>query len=568
MTRARLAVVLSAGLAAAALLQVASWATEEKIALDNLILTVGATTYRIPHVEIEGSSLPPAELARLFDGDEAAIDARLSRFSAKRVSAPSVTTESREGGAIETGGFREMLFENIAAGRVGAARAAGGEEKVESASGGAERYVWGRLSSKGADLRQIIHVALSTRKDKSEAAKPLIDEETIESTSFENKRDNLTVTTGRITLLGAKGRALPTPPRKLFARFDKADFQKDGEDKALARDLIEALAAFEAASMEVREIVGVGKGAPAERPYNFKIGRVAAIRLANATVGDIAIEDFVLNSSDEGRIALRRFGLRDLQLATLVESAYPRLGHIEFKGLDADLPDPKTGDAARMKFRLENAEGDFANYRENMPTKFSTRLDKLAIDLAPRGDATSTAQFVALGYRDLGFSAVSDGEWSEKTLDFVFAPTRVEGKDMGAIDIALTLGNVSSAAFSPVTIVSRAAMLGISAKSLDVTLTGNGLVDRLLALEAKQQKTTIAKARADYSKSAAGAVMALAGAGEKTKRIADAVEAYILAPKRLHVRLTAQKGVNALDALAKRPGDILESIEVETSADR
>lgn len=568
MTGTRLAFALGAGLVAAASLHAISRAAEGTIALDNLVFSVGATTYRIPHVEIEGSSLGAAELAKLFEGDEAAVDARLARFSAQRVNAAAVTTETRLSSETETGAYRDIVLENVVAGRVGSARSAGGEDKVESANGVSERYLWGPLNSKGADLRQLIHVARAARADKDEAIKPLIDEETIESSVFENKRDNLTVKTGRITLTGAKGRALLMPPAKLFERLDKADFDKDGGDTALLRDLIDALASLEAASMEVRDVAGDGKGAPAEKPYSFRIGRAAASRLANAMVGDIAIEDFSLNSSDGGRIALRRFGLRELQLSTLVDSAYPRLSHVELKGLDADLPDPKTNENARMKFRLENVEGDFSNFRDAMPTKFSTRLDKLAIDLSSRTDATSTAHFVDLGYRDLAFSAISAGDWNEKTSDLAFAPTRFEGKEMGAADLSLTLGNVSGAVFSPVTVVSRAAAMAISVKSLDLTLTGGGLVDRILALEARRQKTSVEKVRVDYAKTAAAAVTELGGAGEKAKRIGDAVEAFILKPKRLHVRLAAPNGVNALEALAKKPGEILESVEVEASAEK
>lgn len=560
------ATAVGASLAAAMLL--GARAAENPIALTDLVITIGSTTYRIPRLEIEGSSLPAAELARLFEGDEKAIDARLARFSARRVRAPTITTESRVGNEKETGAYRDLVFEDIVAGRVGAARAAGGEDRVESADGGQERYSWGPLSSKGADLRQFVHVAISARSDKNEPIKPLVDEETIESATFEDKRENLVVKTGRVTLTGAKGRALPMPPAKLFERLDKLDLEKEDADPALLKDLIESLSSLEASSMEARDIVGAGKGAPADKPYSFKIGRVFATKLAAAAVGEIAIEDFVLNSSDGGKFALRRFGLRDLQLATLVDAAFPRLGHVEIKGVDADLPDPKTGEAARMTFRLGNLEADFSNFRDAAPTKFASRLDRLAIDLGPRGDSPSTAQFVALGYRDLDFSAVSEGEWNEKTLDFVFAPTRVEGKDMGAADLALTLGNVSGAVFSATPVLSRAAALAISVKSLDLTLTGGGLVDRLLALEAKQQKTSVEKARADYAKVAAAAVTELAGAGEKAKRIADAVAAYIMKPKRLHLRLSAPKGVNALDALSKKPAEILESVDVEASAEK
>jgi hypothetical protein len=139
---------------------------------------------------------------------------------------------------------------------------------------------------------------------------------------------------------------------------------------------------------------------------------------------------------------------------------------------------------------------------------------------------------------------------------------------MGAATLKAVFGNVSSAVFSPMPLVSRAAALAASVKSVELTLEGGELLDRILASEAKQQKISPQKARADYAAAASSAILALGGGGEKARRIADAVSAYVLSPKRLHVRLASDKGVNALDLLAKKPGDILESVEVEALSEK
>ncbi|MFO1124194.1 MAG: hypothetical protein U1E25_02160 [Methylocystis sp.] len=49
----------------------------------------------------------------------------------------------------------------------------------------------------------------------------------------------------------------------------------------------------------------------------------------------------------------------------------------------------------------------------------------------------------------------------------------------------------------------------------------------MLALEAKEQKTSIDKARVDYAKAAATAITTLGGNGANARRVADAVSAYI-----------------------------------------
>jgi hypothetical protein len=139
---------------------------------------------------------------------------------------------------------------------------------------------------------------------------------------------------------------------------------------------------------------------------------------------------------------------------------------------------------------------------------------------------------------------------------------------MGAATLKVTFGNVSGAVFSSMALVSKAAALVASVKSVELTVEGGGLVDRLLSLEAKQQKSGVDKARAEYAKGADLAVAAVLGGGDKAKKIADAVSAYIMKPRRLMVRLESQKGVNAADALLRKPAEILEGMEVEAVVDR
>ncbi len=564
-----LAACVAISLALAALAAGSPHAAEKPLVLDNLVITLGSTTYRIPHVEIEGASLPLSELAQFFSGAEKDIDARLARLSARRIVMPSLTTESRSGSDIGRATYRKLVLENVVGGCAAIARGEGGEETIESEKGDVQRIFWGASLAKGVDLRQLAHLALSNRSDADEPLKPLVEEEVLDSARFEDKRENLVVTTGRITLAGVRGRALTAPAGALIEQIEKLDPAKPENDAALMRDLLDALVSFEAAAMEVRDIAATGKGEPADKPYTAKIARVGMNKVAGAGAGEIFLDDFSLHASDGGRLSLQRFALNDLQLAPVLKgAAYPKLARIELKGVVADMPDAKTSDASRIKFRIEKASADFGNFIETTPTKFSGRIDKFVVDLASRGETQNTAQFLALGYRELDLSAAAAGEWREKTSEAAFEPVLIDSKDMGAARLSATLANVSSAVFSSSPVISHAAALATSVKSIDLTLEGGGLVDRVLALEAKEQKTSIEKAREDYAKSAASAITALGGDGEKAKRIAEAVSAFILKPKRLHLRLTAPKGVNALDALAKKPGEILEGLEVEAVAER
>lgn len=538
----------------------------ETVAIDNVVLNIGPTVWRMPHVEIAGSTLPQAELAQLFTGDAAAIDARLAKFSASRAFIPSMSTETHNGGETERTNATGTTLENIVAGRVGLWRATNGESVVTAADGSTNRFAWDVVASKGLDLRQMLRMSLTTR-GADEKLKPLLDEETVDKARMEDTAQGLVVTTGKLTLAGAKGRPFAFPWRNFSERLAKLDPEKD--DPTILRDVIDVLTSVDVGKIEARDIAATGKGEPLDRPYSIKIGRIGAERVAGGAIGDASLENFSLAASDGGVMTIGRVNLRDAALMpALKEEGWPRLAHIETKHVSGDLPDPKTSEKSRVKFGVDNVEADFMNYVENLPSKFSARIDHALIDLAARGETETTAQFLALGYRTLDLSAQAAGEWREPTKEATIGPILIDGREMGAAHLTLGLGNVTSAVFSSMPIVSKAAMLAVSINTLDLTIEGGELVDRLLALEAKERGVAPEKARADYAKTAGEAVTELAGGGEKAKRIGAAVSAYIMKPGKLHVKLTAPRGASVLEMSTKKPGEIVESAEIEAVAER
>jgi hypothetical protein len=544
-------------------------ASEKPLAIDNVVFTLGATTYRIPHIEIEGANLPWAELATLLLSGDTNVAARLARISAKRIAVPAMSSESRNDSRVERAAYRKLLFENVVSGRAATVRADGGEETIESAKGGVQRISWSASEAKGVDLVELARIALSTGGAADAPLKPLVEEEVIQSSRLEDGGANLIVTTGRVKITGVRGRALQAPADKLIERFGKLDAAKPDEDPALMRDLLDALQSFEAVSIDVDDLGATGKGESAGKPFAVKIARFGMRKVAGAGASEIFLDDFSLAASDGGNLSVKRFALNELQLSpVLQDGAYPKLARVDINGVLADLPDPKTGERSRKKFSMESASASFGNFLKTTPTKFSGRVDNFIVDLAARGETQTTAHFLALGYRELALSGLAAGEWREKTSEAALEPVVIDAKNMGAARLSALFGNVSRAAFSSSPVISRAATLATSVKSVDLTLEGNSLVDRVLALEAKEQKTSVEKARADYAKAAATAITTLGGSGGNAKRVADAVSAYIEKPKRFHLRFVAPKGVNALDVLTRKPSEILESLEVDASADK
>ncbi|MGA8171379.1 MAG: hypothetical protein WB816_11215, partial [Methylocystis sp.] len=330
-----------------------------------------------------------------------------------------------------------------------------------------------------------------------------------------------------------------------------------------------ALGGLELGAFGARDVIATGRGAPEEKPYSVKFGRLSLDRLTGGKAREVAVDDFALESSDGGHVALRRLALRGLDVSALLaagEARYWRLDRVEASGVVADMPRP-SGDG-RDKFDIGAVAADLANYRDGVATKFAARLDRLKVDLAARGESPWTAHtLVALGYRDLEVSGDIAGVWREEPREFEIERARLDAKDMGAVALQASFGNIGAGVFSPSPIVSRAAMATGTITRLETTVEGGGLLERTLAAEAKSAGGgDVAKFRAEYARDSRDAIVASLDDSEKARRIGEAVARFIAHPTRLRIKLSSPKGIGALDFALKKPGDILNELEVEAEA--
>ena len=527
---------------------------------DGLVVDIGAMVFSIPRLTVEGGTLTGAELARLADPkDKTPLDERLARVTAKRIVIPEIRGESKAGERSTRVVYRDVVLEDIANGRVGALRAASLEQSAKGAGGAVEaRYA--KLSAKGVDPRQLAHVLAFARESDKEEAKTIEEEAAVESVSLAFPDAGIEIHAGPVTALGLRARALAEPP--LAGAPDAAASPDQAAMIALA-----ALGAMELGAFGARDVVVTGRGAPGEKPYAVKFGRLALDKIAGGKAREASIEDFALDSADGGHVALRRLALRGLDFNALLapgEARTWRLDRAEGEGVVADLPD--AGADGRVKFEIGAFGADFANYRAGVATKFAIRLDRLKADLAARGESPAAHFFMALGYRDIALSGELAGVWREEARAFEIERAHVDAKDMGVVTLQATFDNVGASVFSQSPIVSRAAMLTATVTRVEATVEGGGLIERLLAEEAKTSGGDVAKLRADYARDAGAAINASLDGGEKARRIGEAVTKFLNHPTRLRIKLTSPKGVGAMDLGLKRPGEILNELEVEAEA--
>ena len=129
----------------------------ETVTLDDVRLDLAFAVYRMPKVEVVGSSLSRSELMGLFDKNAADLAGRLSRLSAKQVRVPELVVEQTLGGIRQVTRYRNIFVDGVTQGRVAAASSEGAS--FESKGGpGAGTGTIGRLTLTDLDLAETARV--------------------------------------------------------------------------------------------------------------------------------------------------------------------------------------------------------------------------------------------------------------------------------------------------------------------------------------------------------------------------------------------------------------------------
>ncbi len=549
-------------LVAAGTLCLAQPAASARFSYDDLSFALGATAYRIPHLEIEGAALSAADLARFFaQGPEG-----LAHVSAARIIIPELFGETTLGAAKQHIIYKDVTLENVAGGRIGALRAASMEQAADRPGAGRMAARYQGLALAGLDLKQLAHVAGAARA--AQEAPGLVGESgTVESATFSYPDAKFAVSLGRASVSGLKARALAEPWPRLLERLAQAapsgGPEGAAQGAALLAGLADALAAVEIGNVEIADLSA--RGLDPAKPYAIGCERLAVTKLAGAVADEAVAENIALASADGGVLALRRLALSGFDMQPLFGARWPRIKRLAAQGLSADLPDANA--AGRVKFGLAAATADFSDYVDGLPSKATAQVEHFGVALAERGETPATALFLALGYRDLDLSAGFDGAWREPERRASIERLSFYAQDMGAVTLSATVEGVSPGLFSADPAISKAAAAGAAVTRLRLTLEGGALIERVLKQEAESRGESLERIRADYARDGGRVVAALLGDGEKAKRVGAALSAFLQRPGRLTLRVASQKGVGLQDATLRKPGEILEEAEVEAVAE-
>jgi hypothetical protein len=208
--------------------------------------------------------------------------------------------------------------------------------------------------------------------------------------------------------------------------------------------------------------------------------------------------------------------------------------------------------------------------KDGIPTALKLTLDGLSMPISPRETRDGLKDIAALGYKGVDLSAGIEGAWSEARNEFAISNISFAGVDMGTLTLSGLLGNISKDVFSGDTALAQVALLGASAKKLDIKVQDKGLFARVLEREAKAKKKSAEDLRKEFGTIAAVGLPAILGPSDGAKAIAAALARFVAKPGTLTLSAAAKSasGIGLADVIAiSDPSAIFEKLDVKASAE-
>ncbi|MDP3407283.1 hypothetical protein [Bosea sp. (in: a-proteobacteria)] len=618
MTAARLRHRFSAAIALTALALVQPVAAAD-FQLDNVRLDFGAVVISAPRLMVKGSSLEREAFRALLDtrSSESAV-ARIDRLNASEITAPELVFEHSLGQQKQATTYRDVRFSAIRDGVVGRGEAAGGTLSGENPQSGKITGTLQRMGFEGLDLRQTARVMTErATPGGNEPARPLV-------RRFE--QDGYTVdmgAAGQVSLGKMIGRDFGArvgeePLGEVFNRAMSlaaevaASETKPGStrpgstrpgaarpnpttgdaEKRMGEALLALYDRIDYGSGDIRDMtMTVVDPTPAGRPgvkpepVTVKIARIAYGDDAAAKSGFSVeglqfagggakglIDSISYSGFSYGPVikALRE----DLARPSAGADAFdwrryiPTLGTMRLAGLSVDAP-PMLPGGQPIKIGLGTFELKAGEQLNGIPTSLVVTVDKL---LAPISEGTgnpAARDLIAMGIRSLDLSAKIDLAWEAARNELAIRQIAFGGAGLARLEASATLGNVTKDLFSNDMALAQVAALGATARGLTAKLENFGLVEKLIANEARKAGRRPDEMRQQFAMIASLGLASILGPSDAAKTLTAAVSRFAAKPGTLTLdaRAKSASGLGLADVITiTDPTELLDKIDLKADS--
>jgi hypothetical protein len=566
-----------------------AFAQEADITLENVTIELGAVTYRLPKIAFSGAGLARAELASLFDSrSPEPIGPRLARLSARAATIPEVRIEQNYTGAKQVTVYRDVVGRDIVGGRIASLTSAGAT--LDIAGPATATASSGPLTITNLDLAY----AAALYRQKA-GAQPAETKTVYSSFSLDDFRisDPKGAEVRIARMSGKDFRARPAAESWSEAMriigeaqdLEKASPAERARVFGVLVDLFDSyeIGAIEATGFEFRDLKA--KHQPTGRIARLAVtgggaNQVADARIegleivssnGKARIGTIAFTGFSFRDTLQGLKSLGEKPLEKLDAAD-IRKLVPTIGTMRLSGLDFDVPNEtsKAPKPENIRFAVKDIEVTADKPVNGIPTNLRMAVENVTFAVPPNSQEEGVKDLAALGYRDLDLSFVTAMSWNEPGSELVVREVSARGADMGSAVLRGVLANVNKDVFNPDSAIALVALVGATARNLDLTIENKGLFERVIANEARKQKKSPEDLRREYGMAAAIAVPSILGNSASAKAVGQAVARFVARPGRLNIsaRSKSAAGLGIADfAAAPEPAALLDKLDITATAE-
>jgi hypothetical protein len=575
-------------------------ALDNTITFDDVAVDFGLYQIVIPKVVVTGASVSKEDIAAIFDPKSPGSAAeRVEKFSAATVTIPEIRlNQTVIAGASSTNTLKNVVAKGIAGGKITTLTVASVDfaSKVlmsgpDSAAANAPPQVeatgnYGTATIANLNLSAILRI-LTEVASTNEPLVSLYDNYSLNGfhLSVLTPPVRLEVASG-VATGSAKARPLHHPFTDLFKVSQKKRTGAQPSTQEIAdafAALSDVITAFQI-SAEIKDVSLRVTGGPAG--MDGKMSRLSMSLTDNGSLSEalegvsfdgagahVKIDQLGFNGLMLGPAA-RAFAAAAAQGDNGIKNANPRdyiptLSQFIIAGVDVNAPAPrKDGDSEapnRISVGLGKFELNNANFLQSIPTALSANLDHLSAEL-PKSEP-KFKDLIALGYSRLDFSSRIDLAWREATQQIDLNNLSASGADMGTLSFKSTIGNAPKKLFAGSMAEVQAAADAMIVKVLEIKFENAGLIDKVIAKQARDQNKTAAEVKAGFAQAAAAAVPAMLGDAPGSRDVANAVATFITTPRNLHVIVRAPNGVPITDfTSATNQAALLSRIQLSATA--
>ena len=579
--------------------------------IDNLRLDFGALVVSAPKVTVKGSPLERDAFVALFNGGTGeSAAARMGKLNASEITAAQFTYELGIGKDKQTTIYRDIRFTNIRDGKIGRAEAPGGTFKAEGGAGPMTGSI-AQSSFDDFDLRQTARIFTeAVAPGSSEPMTVILGRLDQGPQSFDMGAAGK-IAIGKTSARGLAAKVGPTPLGEVLTRLFKEanaleasgadpkvemDAAQQDASKRLGLSVLSLFETVEYGSGDMRDVTltmpvpaestrSKGKAVQAPQSVEVKIARIAYGEDAPVKAG------FVLEglqfAGGGGKGLIDSISYSGFSFGSMIKALQedlakptpdfdtidwrryiPTIGTIRLAGLSVDAP-PMIPSGQPIKIGLGAFELKAGEQLNGIPTSLILTIDKLIAPITEGAGNPAARDLIAMGIRSLDLSAKIDLAWEAARNELAIRQISFGGAGLARLEASATLGNVTRDLFSSDVALAQVAALGATARGLNAKLENFGLIEKLIANEARKAGRKPEEMRQQFAMIASLGLASILGPSDAAKTLTAAVARFAAKPGTLTIEASAKSasGLGLADVIAiTDPTEILEKIDLKADA--